>query len=176
MALCAEPPSRASLHFFSTIETMFVCRGVWKKAPRAHARKDKTTKGPSALAKCGKAGGWRLLHTSFVYKGSDGTRALPESPHVMHISFVVGFAECTSNRTTHSLRAFACILRKMVMRSDYWQTDRRWLLFLSGPNRLQTLNWKLVCLPHGEQNKRLVSLVGSETISSGFRHADSGTL
>ena len=38
MALCAEPPSRASLHFFSTIETAFVCRGAWEKAPSAHAR------------------------------------------------------------------------------------------------------------------------------------------
>ena len=31
-------PSRASLHFFSTIETIFIYRGAWKKAPRAHAR------------------------------------------------------------------------------------------------------------------------------------------
>ena len=70
----------------------------------------------SALAKCGKGGDWRLLHTSSVYKGSDGTRALPESPHVMHIFYAVGLAECTSNPTTHSLRAFVCILRQMVMR------------------------------------------------------------
>ena len=50
----------------------------------------------------------------------------PESPHVMHIFHAVSLAECTSNRTTHSLRAFACILRQMVMQSDYWQTCRRW--------------------------------------------------
>ena len=106
--------------------------------------KDQITCGPSALAKCGKGGGWRFLHTSSLYKGSDGTRALPESPHVMHIFHAVGLAECTSNRTTHSLRAFVCILRQMVMRSDYWQTCRRWLSSLSGPSRLQTLNWSLV--------------------------------
>ena len=35
MALCAEPPSRASLHFFSMTETIFVCRGAWKKKLRA---------------------------------------------------------------------------------------------------------------------------------------------
>ena len=103
------------------------------KAPRSHARhglfpgKDQTTQGPSALAKCGKGGGWRLLHTSSVYKSSDGTRALPESPHVMHIFYAVGLAECISNRTTHSSRAFACILRQMVVRSDSWQKCRRWL-------------------------------------------------
>ena len=32
----------------------------------------------------------------------------------------------------------------MVLRSDYWQICRRWLLFLSGPSRLQTLNWSSV--------------------------------
>ena len=48
VALCAEPPSRASLHFFSTIDTIFVCRGAWKKSSarscseRPHG-KDKTT-------------------------------------------------------------------------------------------------------------------------------------
>ena len=85
-----------------------------------------------------------LLHASSVHKGSDGTRALPESPHIMHIFHVVGLAECTSNRTTHSLRAFVCILRQMVMRSDYWQICRRWLSSLSGPSRSQTLSWSLV--------------------------------
>ena len=30
------------------------------------------------------------------------------------------------------------------MRSDYWQICRRWLSSLSGPSRLQTLNWSLV--------------------------------
>ena len=74
-----------------------------------------------------------LLHTSSVYKGSGGTRALPENPHVMHIFFAVGLAECTSNRTIHSLRACVCILRQMVMRSDYWQICRRW----SGPANVE---------------------------------------
>ena len=139
----------SSLHFSIMTETTFVCRGAWKKSSarscseRPHG-KDKTIEGLSALAKGGKGGGWRLLHTSSVCKGSDDTRALPESRHVMHISFVVGLVECTSNRTTHSLRVFACILRQMVLRSDYWQTYRRWLLFLSGLSRLQTLNWSLV--------------------------------
>ena len=40
-----------------------------------------------------KGGGWRLLQSSSVYKGSDGTRALQESPHVMHIFYAVGLAE-----------------------------------------------------------------------------------
>ena len=62
----------------------------------------------------------------------------------MHISNAVGLAERTSNRTTHSLRAFVCIPRQMVMRSDYWQICRRWLSSLSGTIRLQTLNWSLV--------------------------------
>ena len=67
-----------------------------------------------------------------------------QSLHVMHIVYAVGLADCTSNRTTHSWRAFTCILRQMVMRSEYWQTCRRWLSSLSGPSRLQTLNWSLV--------------------------------
>ena len=67
-----------------------------EKAPRSHARhgllgRTRTHKDP--LAKCGKGGGWRLLHTSSVCKGLDGTRALPESPHVMHIFYAVGLAE-----------------------------------------------------------------------------------
>ena len=88
----------------------------------------------------------------------------------MHIFFVAGLAE--PNRT-----AIACILRQMVVRSGYWQTYRRWLLFLSGLSR-----WQNVELEFGgvfrlwSKTKRLVSLVGSETISSGFLHADSGTL
>ena len=145
VARCAEPPSRASLHDrdYLRLQRCLEKSSARSCSERPHG-KDKATKGPSALAKCGKSGGWRLLHTSFVYKGSDGTRALPESPHVMHISFVVGLAERASIRTTHSLRAFACILRQMVMQSDHWQTYRRWLLFLSRLSRLQTLSWSLV--------------------------------
>ena len=86
-------------------------RCLEKKAPRSHARhgllgRTRPHKDSQLAPSVGKGGGWRLLHTSAVYKGSDGTRELPASPHVMHIFHVVGSAECTSNRTTHSLRAF----------------------------------------------------------------------
>ena len=53
----------------------------------------------------------RLQLTSSAYEGSHGTRALPESPHVMHIFYAAGLADYTSNPTTHSSRAFVCILR-----------------------------------------------------------------
>ena len=41
---------------------------------------------------------WRLAPPAYelCVQSSDGTRALPESPHVMHIFFVVGLVECTS--------------------------------------------------------------------------------
>ena len=71
-------------------------------------------------------------------------QSIAREPARHALFYVVGLAECTSNRTTHSLRVFVCILRQMVMRSDYWQICRRWLSSLSGPSRLQSLNWSLV--------------------------------
>ena len=71
-------------------------------------------------------------------------QSMPREPSGIHIFYAVGLSECTSERTTHSLRAFVCILRQMVMRSGYWQICRRWLSSLSGPSSLQTLKWSLV--------------------------------
>ena len=59
------------------------------------------------------------------------------------------------------------------MRSDYWQIGSRWL---SSPEWAeQVANVELEfgdVFRLGSKQKRMVSLVGTETISSGFLHAD----
>ena len=85
-----------------------------------------------------------------VAAGASCIRALctlPESPHVMHIFYVVGWlfyvvglAHCTSNRTTHSLSAHP----EANGHAKRLLADLQTLaLVLSGPSRLQTLNWSL---------------------------------
>ena len=73
----------------------------------------------------------------------------------MHLFYVVGLAECTSNRTT--------LIDGLRLHPEANGYAKRLLADLQR-------------LPFGEQTERLVSLAGSETISSGFLHADSGTL
>ena len=102
---------------------------VGKKAPRAHARnglmgRTRPHKDPQLSPRLAPLAFEFCVQRLRVYQS-----IAREPARVMHIIFVVGLAD--------SLTAFACILRQMVMRSDYWQTYRRWLLFLSGLSRLQ---------------------------------------
>ena len=105
---------RAPYHFSFMTETTFDCRDAWRK---------------SSVLSCSAPDHIRTLSSRQVWKR---WRLAPpayelcvqrlrwhcQRARTSCTSSAVGLAECTSNRTTHSLRAFVCILRQMVMRSS----------------------------------------------------------